>query len=423
MPAEPAKVTIRMYNVGFGDCFLLTFHYAPPLKDQHILIDFGSVSGSVNMQEIAGQIRAACGGKLYAVVATHRHRDHISGFSDAGGKQSPGAIIASCKPEVVVQPWTENPEAGADATSAPLLKKNQPANPLRLFFASMNAMQAYAQAVVDAAPLWRGADGRPLALEKLAANNTKNPDAVRNLRKMGKRQPRFLQYDSSSGLEDNKLLPGVKVRVLGPPALKQQNLKKYAKQSDEYWLATKFWGLQQRAAAAAGTFDLFPRAARYGKGPKPLHTRWFIDHAESALKKNALAIVTILDRFLNNTSLILLFEVKGKKLLFPGDAQLENWQWALSQDGIPDLLKDVDVYKVGHHGSRNATPKELWNVFEKRQERTLTTMMSTATGVYGRSEEGKVPSANLVKALKNESTLKNTQDLKGGKDPIVVEIE
>ena len=423
MPTEPAKVTMRMYNVGFGDCFLLTFHYAPPLKDQHILIDFGSVSGSVNMQEIAGQIRDVCGGKLYAVVATHRHRDHISGFSDAGGKQSPGAIIASCKPEVVVQPWTENPEAGADATSAPLLKKNQPANPLRLFFASMNAMQAYAQAVVDAAPLWRGADGRPLALEKLAANNTKNPDAVRNLRKMGKRQPRFLQYDSSSGLEDNKLLPGVKVRVLGPPALKQQNLKKYAKQSDEYWLATKFWGLQQRAAAAAGTFDLFPRAARYGKGPKPLHTRWFIDHAESALKKNALAIVTILDRFLNNTSLILLFEVKGKKLLFPGDAQLENWQWALSQDGIPDLLKDVDVYKVGHHGSRNATPKELWNGFEKRQERTLTTMMSTAAGVYGRSEEGKVPSANLVKALKNESTLKNTQDLKGGKDPIVVEIE
>jgi hypothetical protein len=357
------------------------------------------------------------------VVATHRHKDHIGGFSDAGGTASPGAIIASCKPEVVLQPWTENPDAGADATSAPLLQKNQPGNPLRLFFASMNAMQAYAQAVVDAAPLWRGADKRPIGIEKLAGNNTSNPDAVRNLRKMGKQPPRFLQYGSPSGLEDDKLLPGVKVTVLGPPALKQQNLKKYAKQSDEYWLASKFWGLQQRAAATAGNSDLFPRAARYGKGPKPLQTRWFIEHAESALKKNALAIVTILDKFLNNTSLILLFEVKGKKLLFPGDAQLENWQWALSQKGIQDMLKDVDLYKVGHHGSRNATPKELWNRFEKRRDRALTTMMSTATGVYGRSEDSKVPSANLVKALKNESTLLNTQDLKGGKDPIVMEVE
>jgi len=72
----------------------------------------------VDLKRIALQIRDACGGKLYAVVATHRHKDHISGFSDSGGSGSPGAIIASCKPEMVLQPWTENPDAGADATSA-----------------------------------------------------------------------------------------------------------------------------------------------------------------------------------------------------------------------------------------------------------------------------------------------------------------
>jgi hypothetical protein len=138
-----------------------------------------------------------------------------------------------------------------------------------------------------------------------------------------------------------------------------------------------------------------------------------------------LGIVTVLDSFLNNTSLILLFEVNGKKFLFPGDAQLENWSWALSQKEIKSLLKDVTLYKVGHHGSRNATPKDLWNMFAKRKGQSksgvLKTMMSTAPGVYGRTEQGKVPSDNLVKALKRESDLSNTQDLKKKRGPIVIE--
>jgi hypothetical protein len=37
---KPSKLTLRVYNVGFGDCFLLTFHY--PARDRHLLIDFGS---------------------------------------------------------------------------------------------------------------------------------------------------------------------------------------------------------------------------------------------------------------------------------------------------------------------------------------------------------------------------------------------
>lgn len=421
MPANPTKVTIRMYNVGFGDCFLLTFHYDEPLADQHILIDFGTVGGKADMKGVANAIKADCKGKLYAVVATHRHKDHISGFSDASGEGSTGAIIASCKPEVVLQPWTENPDADAEAKSATLLAKKQKASDKRVFLASLNAMNSFAEMALNYAVRWRGTRGRPTTLEKLAANNTKNPDAVRNLREMGKRRPRFLQYGSPSGLENAKLLPGVKVRVLGPPSLKEQNIKKYAKNSDEYWISSKYWGLQEHACSLSGGAKLFPRQPRYDKNERPIHTRWFTDRADAALKNNALGIVTVLDSFLNNTSLILLFEVRGKKLLFPGDAQLENWSYALDQKGVKELLRDVDLYKVGHHGSRNATPNELWGLFDKRKKRVLKTMMSTSAGVYHKSEEGKVPATNLVKALKSQSTLQNTQDLKRRRGPLVIE--
>jgi hypothetical protein len=125
----------------------------------------------------------------------------------------------------------------------------------------------------------------------------------------------------------------------------------------------------------------------------------------------------VLDDFLNNTSLILLFEVKGKKLLFPGDAQLENWSYALGQKGIQKLLGSVDLYKVGHHGSRNATPKQLWELFDKKKN-GLITMMSTSPGVYHKSAEGKVPADRLVRALESQSKLQDTQKLKGARGPL-----
>ncbi len=150
----------------------------------------------------------------------------------------------------------------------------------------MNAMSAFAEAVVAQGPRWRGKGGRLTAIEKLAANNVTNPDASRNLLTMGKQPPRFLQYGSASGLENAALLPGVKITVLGPPTLKEQNLKKYAKNSDEYWLSCKYWGLQEGASAIAGGSDLFPREPRYGKRSQPFHTRWFKERADTALRQH-----------------------------------------------------------------------------------------------------------------------------------------
>jgi hypothetical protein len=73
-----------------------------------------------------------------------------------------------------------------------------------------------------------------------------------------------------------------------------------------------------------------------------------------------------LDSATNNTSLVLAIELGGGDvLLFAADAQVGNWEswqdvrWDV--DGAartgPELLARTVFYKVGHHGSHNATLK------------------------------------------------------------------
>ena len=46
MTARPIRVRLRAYNVGFGDCLLLTVVYSEPLADgraeRHMLVDMGT---------------------------------------------------------------------------------------------------------------------------------------------------------------------------------------------------------------------------------------------------------------------------------------------------------------------------------------------------------------------------------------------
>ncbi|MFZ4509027.1 MAG: hypothetical protein ACOYON_15165, partial [Fimbriimonas sp.] len=75
-----------------------------------------------------------------------------------------------------------------------------------------------------------------------------------------------------------------------------------------------------------------------------------------------------LDGDTNNTSLVFAIHhrKKGEYLLFPADAQVGNWlSWGDQtyevngeQVSIDEVLADTVLYKVGHHGSHNATLKD-----------------------------------------------------------------
>ncbi|MEB0260025.1 hypothetical protein QN346_21615, partial [Undibacterium sp. 5I1] len=50
-------------------------------------------------------------------------------------------------------------------------------------------------------------------------------------------------------------------------------------------------------------------------------------------------------------------DVSGTRLLFVGDSQEGAWEHVLDDPVSKALGSSVAFYKIGHHGSHNATPK------------------------------------------------------------------
>jgi hypothetical protein len=72
-----------------------------------------------------------------------------------------------------------------------------------------------------------------------------------------------------------------------------------------------------------------------------------------------LAVAVALDKAVNGTNLLLMFQVKKAHLLLSGDAQWGTWHAALEDPQWRELLTKTTFHKVGHHGSHNASPKDL----------------------------------------------------------------
>ncbi|MBX3724505.1 MAG: hypothetical protein KF823_01130 [Xanthomonadales bacterium] len=416
--SAPVSIRIRMYQVGFGDCFLLSFDYAPR-PARHVLIDCGSMASPKGapaglIMRVARHIADTVGDDPFAVVATHRHADHVSGFDPGTNGKGPGAVIAGLKPRFVVQPWTEDPALPTEAR-APVARRGMALR--RNTLEQLNAVAG--QVVAHHVPrLRRSQTTKRFAaqLDFLGRDNIKNLRAVENLMTMAPND----YVHAGRGTRLTRFLPGVTVRVLGPPTVRQHEgvARQRARDNEE------FWHLQARSlafgarAAASRTDALFGGYRSTSGGAAPTTARWLVNAMRSENAEQLLQIVRILDAAMNNTSLVLLFECGDQKLLFPGDAQIENWQYALKTPSLRKHLDDISVYKVGHHGSLNATPKSLWRIWFPEGSaapgaaRRMVSLLSTLEGKHGsKDNDTEVPRGKLVNALDRETRLQTTESL------------
>jgi len=391
---KPGTVSIRMYCIGTGDCFVIRF-YDKDAKPFTMMIDCGSCQGDKPwFKEYVDDLAGYVSNQVDLLVVTHEHLDHVSGF--AKWKEA----FTKIKFKEAWFAWTEDPSdpKGAAAnirkTTAQMkaslgkavkaVKARRTSLTAELgdqFFASqvlsahdafVNGLQGLSEINLGVDGEDSGGDGKPLA----------GMTAIKEILKAQKTTVRYLYPGTSQSI---KALPGIRFHVLGPPTDRTYIYKDGKEGTDVY---KKNFAMSE-SALAARAFDNYPNSTTkladlpfqrkfISKGGSSVNEvnynnpdeSWRKVEDEWLLSAGSLAIR--LNSHINNTSLALAVEnVDSEKvLLLPGDAEFGSWEsWHLipawknkSKDGkkhlVEDLLNRTVFYKVGHHLSYNGTALE-----------------------------------------------------------------
>lgn len=392
-------VTVRMYRQGHGDCFLIAFPREGGGDPYYVMIDCGYKPGSQafldhgkSIGDIVKHLHASCGGHLDLTILTHEHQDHLNGIW-----KSSEPYFKDFEIEEAWVAWTEDPE-------------NDLANELRKrhkdqLLGLLAARGELALAVGEADPavqrldsllgleLGDGAEKLNMAEILAAAEDPEksvNKQGMKLIKeKADARRGRRYRYPGKEPLPLEGSA-GIRAFIFGPPesadliADEDPRPGEGFPQGHAFSFAAAASAPPEQRTSPFSRHYFVPREFafesetsffrdQYGSGPQltddcdrtevPPNAPWRRIDDEWLYSAETLALK--LNTGINNTSLAVAFELpKSKKILFfAADAQRGNWiSWKDLEfkDGDESitaraLLSRAVLYKVGHHGSHNAT--------------------------------------------------------------------
>jgi beta-lactamase superfamily II metal-dependent hydrolase len=334
------KLLVRIYNVGLGDCIYLR---VPDENDHlHILIDCGNKFSELELlgqriEELKTELPDAGSGKkrLDLLVVTHPHEDHHKGFEEE--------FFADLKIERIwlspaydrLNPDAQGFHALQDAAQRSLQGLSE---------------QAMGELKVEVEELLRLSKSE--AIEMLTST----------LPQANGIEPLYVSADTPGDQIQIFDDPNIRLKVLGPMG-----------DIDAYYLGGDGLQISTKDLTSQGLADEYQALFQFSESgeiqpPKNISSQDF-KLLRDRVSPFALAAAEISGHVANNLSVVLLLEWRGRRLLFPGDAEWKksfkgevkagrsngswNVMWLEKKEA---LSQPLDFLKIGHHGSENATP-------------------------------------------------------------------
>lgn len=329
---------IRAYNVGVGDCIYVRIPKARKkgrkVDDFHILIDCGSKGSPDLLQAALEHLKRELPDergkrRLDLLLISHEHEDHIKGMDPDFFE------------DVAIQ----------NLWMSVAMDRGHP-------------QAKFAHQLHDTvAEVMHGIGARGLALSPELDDIVNRYD----IRNQGAMDALRTVLPEKNGIEPLYVHADMAPAKLKPATLKGATFKVLAPEFDidTYYLGDAgeeiLHGLAETAGRLGGA-----GAAADGAVPANISASDF-RRLQSRMMSSAFAFAKEEGEVVNNTSVMLLIEWRGRRLLFVGDAEWNgayrekkknfswNTAWKLRRD---ELGKPVDFLKIGHHGSINSTP---WN--------------------------------------------------------------